>query len=291
MQFAGFFHADPVTVEADRFQFLLEGEHFGRIMGCPARVGVDHGAINGNHPADEADGILPSLDLEGGEADVHVIPQLPPIDDESDIGVKADAFIDGLDLSRWASPLAQHFTPLFICQQAQAEATAAPVRPSLVFHNLVSILVHMSSPNIGITDELVEGAVSDAADAAIAVHEHLRSQALGVCGLLKGPDFLDGVDFGAGDDLARAIRFVLYHLGTCLNVASDAGVNEELREVVLHHLHDRRGFDDDPFSTPGGVPGDFAQEDHLPVGGNLGIEGDTDLSPEGSGDLDGFLDL
>ncbi len=164
-----------------------------------------------------------------------------------------DPLVDGLDLLRLLPPLRQNFAPLLVSEQADTETAAAPVGPAFVFHDFVAVLIPIDFTDIRVGDEFVEHAVSDAADAAVAVNQDFRLEPQLVGFAFEPGQFGRGVDFCGTHQLSGPVGLKPGHVLLGLDVGAHAGVNNHLRETLVNLLNHRRGLDDHPFDAEVGV--------------------------------------
>ncbi len=115
-------------------------------------VGIDQSAVDRDHPADQLNRVLTALYLERVEPQVHVVPEFPAVDHKRDIRPPADAGVYRLYLFHAVRALQEHFSPLFICQQAQPEAASTAVGPPLVLDYLVAVLIGVSTFDVAVAD-------------------------------------------------------------------------------------------------------------------------------------------
>src|SRR5512143_1422095 len=72
---------------------------------------------------------------------------------------------------------------------------------------------------------------------------------------------------------------VLGNLSRGLYVAPDTCVDDQLREILTHHLHHRRSFDDDAFRPPCSVFGNLTHDEHQFGLGDLCIDRHPHFAP------------
>ena len=291
MQFGGFLHPGPVPLGHDVGQGVLDPLQHGAVDVIAFGVGVDQLAVAADHAADHGHRVLPPLDLDGGQAQVEVSLEFVPQDGKGDIGGGLDPLVQDLDLVVTQAPAAQHLEALLIGEQTDPETTAAAVRPALVFHDFVAVLVVVNLAHVTVGNEFVEEAVAHAADAAVAVDQDLGGQPQGVGLGLEAGQLRRGVDFGGGDELGGPVGFIPGHVLFGLDVAANAGVDDQLRDASVDLLDQGGGFDNHPFDAEVGVLLHFAEHQGKFVGENLGIQGHPNLSLAAAGQPDSLANL
>ena len=225
------------------------------------------------------------------QAHIHVVPEFLPVYRKGNIGVSPNTVIDCFNVFGVPPPLLKDLAPLSIGQETEAEATAAAIRPAFVFNDFVSILINIDALYIRVANEFMKAAVANTTHTAVAVNEYFCRNSFCVRCFFERLEPFHGADFGAGNHLSGAIALVFVDLSRSLNVASDAGMDDQMREIISHHLHDRRRLDDHSFRSPLRVFSDLAHHHHELVIGDFGIDGNTDSPPERPGNLNGLTNL